>query len=140
MFVSTRSCIPLNVVLRSCASFQCCQSFLVTAYRNTTTSAMLRNMSTIIVQSPWAKGSAHTPTKADSAYTVAGQTCDARLIKSTCVTCKSRLLTQHIAELAMCTWNSKTNKHQRTHREQHTSACFDPSGVPNMFTCPPLTD
>ena len=110
MLVITRRCIHLCIVLRSRASFQCCQSFLVTAHRNTTSSAMLRNMSTIIVQSPWARGSTHTATKnkeAGPAYACAGQTCDARVIKTTCTTYKSRILCKTNEAQAMYTWNSK---------------------------------
>ena len=69
-----------------------CPSFLVPAHRNTASSAMLRNLYTIIEQTPSARGSTHTAAKADPAYAAAGQTCDAKLIKCTRTTYKSTIL------------------------------------------------
>ena len=140
MLVSTTSCIHLHIVLRSCARSDAVKASLSLPVATQPYLQCSENLSTIIMQTPWARGSAHTATKAGPAFASAGQTCDPRLINTTCTTYKSRILcTKNIEAQAMCTWKSKINAHQRTHHEQPTNACFDPSGVPNMFTCPPFT-
>ena len=122
MLVSTTGCI---IVLSFMRLVPMCQRFLATEHRNTISSAMLRNLSTMIEQRPSARGSTHTATKADPAYAAAGQTCDARLIKCTRATYKStRCRKTSIETQAMCTWNGKLNTHERTHHEQPTSTCF----------------
>ena len=67
--------------------------------------------------------STHTATQAGPAYASAGQTCDARLINSTCTTYMSRTLRKKKLEgQAMSEWNSKVSTHQRMHHEQPINA------------------
>ena len=67
MLVSSTGCIHLYIDRASLMRLvPICQSFLVTVHRTTQSSAMLRNLYTIIEQTPSAKGSTHTATQSRS--------------------------------------------------------------------------
>ena len=83
MLLATTGYAHVYIIFRSCASFRCCQRFLVTAHHSISSSAMLRNLSTINMETPRAKGSTDTSTKEAPAYASGGQTFAPRLMSST---------------------------------------------------------
>ena len=103
MLLATTGCTHVYILLRACASFRCCQRFLVTAHHSISSSAMLRNLSTINMETPWARGSTYTSTTEAPAYASGGQTFAPRLMNSAWTAHNSKPLRAHIRAQAMCT-------------------------------------
>ena len=112
MLLATTSRTHFYILLRSCASFRGCQRFLVTAHHSISSSAMLRNLSTINMETPWARGSTYTGTKQTPAYASGGHTFAPRLVQSTRTIHNSKPLRKHIRAQAMCA-HGRPRKHKK---------------------------
>ena len=113
MLLATTSRTHFYILLRSCASFRCSQRFLVFAHHSTSSSAMLRNLSTINVETPWARGSTYTGAKQAPAYASGGHTFAPRLAQSTCAIHNSKPLRKRIRAQAMCAHGKPKTAHRQ---------------------------
>ena len=118
-----------------------CQSFLITARRNTTSSAMLRNLHTIIEQTPSARVPPTPPQKQIQLTPLPGKHVTRSSSNARAQPTSPQIFaTKNIEAQAMYTWNSKLSTHEATRHEQPTNACLDPSGLANVLTCQPLAN